>query len=366
MLTSLRVRNFRLFRDLQVEGLGRINLIGGRNGAGKTSLLEAIYLLALVGSPQAVIKIGAARGVPVIEGQDRPLLNTFWQPLFLGLDLGRAVRIDAQDDDAGRRRIEMCVAPANSAEQEVNAVRAQLRSDRPTDRDRATGLAVPITDGRETVVTSWRQPDQQGEAGRIELRGRDVEHSGRALRTPSVAFVSARNGNPAEDVHLLARLRKKKQSDLLLRALRILEPRFQAVEENSASGVPVLVGDIGLDELLPLSQMGEGLTRVARLILAVAEAQDSLVLVDEFENGIHHSLLEDVWSAVEEAARTYGAQVFATTHSYECLRAASRSLGGNLRYHRLERAEGEGEKFRCVTLDHSEIATSIGNGFEIR
>ena len=143
-----------------------------------------------------------------------------------------------------------------------------------------------------------------------------------------------------------------------------MEPRLRTVEENSASGPPVLVGDIGLNELLPLSQMGEGLTRVARLILAVAEARDSLVLVDEFENGIHYSLLEHVWSAVDEAARAYGAQVFATTHSYECLRAANRSLGENLRYHRMERDSAE--NVRCVSFDDSEVTTSVQHGFEVR
>lgn len=364
MLTSLRVRNFRLFRDLRIEALGRINLIGGQNGVGKTSLLEAIYLLSMAAIPQAVLKIGATRGVPVIEGQEHPLLNTFWQPLFQNLDLARPVQVKAQDDRVGRRKVEMRVSAAGAAEQEAKAIEAQIRGDGAGNRDRATGLAVPITDGRETVLTSWHHSGQDRRSGRIEIRGRDVELSGGTPGAQSVAFVSARNGNPAEDVHLLARLRKRKQTDLLLKALQVVEPRLRTVEENSASGPPVLVGDIGLNELLPLSQMGEGLTRVARLILAVAEARDSLVLVDEFENGIHYSLLEHVWSAVDEAARAYGAQVFATTHSYECLRAANRSLGENLRYHRMERDSAE--NVRCVSFDDSEVTTSVQHGFEVR
>lgn len=45
-LNSLEVRNFRAFRDLKIEHLGRVNLLVGKNNVGKTSLLEAIQLYA--------------------------------------------------------------------------------------------------------------------------------------------------------------------------------------------------------------------------------------------------------------------------------------------------------------------------------
>src|SRR2546423_161740 len=45
MLDSLSIKNFRLFRDLKVESLSRVNLIAGKNNTGKTALLEAVYLL---------------------------------------------------------------------------------------------------------------------------------------------------------------------------------------------------------------------------------------------------------------------------------------------------------------------------------
>jgi AAA15 family ATPase/GTPase len=45
MLRSLYIQNFRQFRELQIDSLRRINLIAGRNNAGKTALLEALYLL---------------------------------------------------------------------------------------------------------------------------------------------------------------------------------------------------------------------------------------------------------------------------------------------------------------------------------
>ena len=46
MYQTFRVKNFRCFKDLRIEDLGRVNLIAGRNNTGKTALMEAMYLLA--------------------------------------------------------------------------------------------------------------------------------------------------------------------------------------------------------------------------------------------------------------------------------------------------------------------------------
>ena len=45
----------------------------------------------------------------------------------------------------------------------------------------------------------------------------------------------------------------------------------KASRTTSASGVPMIWGDVGLSELVPLPMMGEGMTRIARLILAISD-----------------------------------------------------------------------------------------------
>ena len=51
MLPSLRIQNFRRFRDLSIPRLGSVNLFVGRNSSGKSSVLEAIRLAISDGSP---------------------------------------------------------------------------------------------------------------------------------------------------------------------------------------------------------------------------------------------------------------------------------------------------------------------------
>ena len=140
------------------------------------------------------------------------------------------------------------------------------------------------------------------------------------------AILVARSGDVHEDAVRLGKLRRQKRGDLLLNALRIVEPKLRSVEDNSASGWPMIWGDVGLSELVPLPVMGEGMTRIARIVLAVSATPNGVVLIDEIENGLHHSALTDVWQVVEKAASQFGTQVFATTHSLECVQAAHGAL----------------------------------------
>ena len=179
-------------------------------------------------------------------------------------------------------------------------------------------------------------------------------------------FISGKRRAPRQDATRLGDLRRRKQGHHLVDALKILEPRLEALEENSIAGYPMIWGDVGLPELVPLSGMGEGMTHVARIFLAIfaTATTGGVVMVDEIENGIHYSVLEKVWRAIGEAAERIGVQFFATTHSFECMEAAHDALGNKLVVHRIE--EDREGKSRCVTLDAEGIAAVIRHGFEVR
>ena len=124
-------------------------------------------------------------------------------------------------------------------------------------------------------------------------------------------------------------------------------------------------GDIGLSELVPLAMMGDGMTRLARLVLAIAASPGGLVLVDEIETGLHHTVLSDIWRAVDEAANEFETQIVATTHSYECLQAAHQSLGGGGGF-LLHRLEVSGSGNHCVTYFPEDIDAAIRHDLEVR
>ena len=88
------------------------------------------------------------------------------------------------------------------------------------------------------------------------------------------------------------------------------------------------------------------------------------MLVDEIENGLHHSVLPDVWRVVGKVAEQFDVQIFATTHSYECVEAAREALGPDgFRLHRLEVID---DMTRCVTYDADAVDGAIRHNMEVR
>ena len=65
--------------------------------------------------------------------------------------------------------------------------------------------------------------------------------------------------------------------------------------------------------------MGDGMLRVLQLALKLFAAKGGFLLIDEFENGLHYSVQEKVWGLLFEVAERHNIQIFATTHSWDCI-----------------------------------------------
>ena len=115
----------------------------------------------------------------------------------------------------------------------------------------------------------------------------------------------------------------------VLQALQIIEPDVQglAFVKNSEADrfsrtrdTRVAIVKLKLQEMpVPLNSMGDGMLRILQLILAVFPARGGVLLIDELENGLHYSVQEEVWKMIFMLAEKLDIQVFATTHSWDCI-----------------------------------------------
>ena len=352
MFTRLAIKNFRAFGELEVADLGPINLFTGMNNAGKTSLLKAIFLLSGGGSPHLAANGNVVRGLAERESQ---IPTALWKEFFVGLDVGKVIEVAGTHEELGELTLNI-----------ESGLPEQVATVTPTNGDDiaiSPNVTTNVPDGRE-LSFSFRQGDKVAR-GHILLKGPDFEGTRPNVDVPfPAAILVSRGGDVHGDAKRLGELRRQKRGDILLEALRIVEPRLQSIEDNSASGAPMIWGDVGLSELVPLAVMGEGMTRLARIVLAISSSPKGVVLVDEIENGLHHSVLEKVWEVVELAARQLGTQVFATTHSFECVQAAHQALPHAA--FRLHRLEIDNEERRCVTYRADAIDGAIKHGLEVR
>ena len=132
-----------------------------------------------------------------------------------------------------------------------------------------------------------------------------------------------------------------------------------------AGGETILFVDQGGPELTPVALVGEGMNRLCSIVLALCNVREGLLLVDEIENGLHYSVLPDVWRAIASAATDLNVQVFATTHSHECVEAAYEAgmPEETFLYHRLDRVEHDIE---CQSYSKRGLDIAIQTGNEVR
>ena len=349
MLERLHIQNYRGFENLQIGKLGRINLVAGANNAGKTTLLEAIFLLS--GAANARMAVNDH----VIRDQDRgkpprSWAEIYWKPFFSGLDTNRTVTVSGHDSAVGDMALRVSWG-------------RQVKTEIP--RDEASDALLKV----RSDECSLRFAYSDQEAGEFESEAQETaEKFEFEQKHKYVPFLSAilqpGGGDINEDAMALGRLRTQKRGVRLLDALRVVEPRLQGIEDNSSSGAPMIWVDIGLRELVPLPVMGGGMTHVARIVLTAARVEGGALLIDEIENGLHHSVLADVWRVIGKAAEQFNIQIFATTHSRECVEAAHDALGAHgFRLHRLEAVDGV---TRCVTYEPGAIEGAIRHNMEFR
>jgi len=129
----------------------------------------------------------------------------------------------------------------------------------------------------------------------------------------------------------------------------------------------ILLGFEGMQGRLPLGSYGEGMRRLLALTLSLAKTQNGILLVDEIDTGLHYSIMGDMWRLVAQTAKRYNIQVFATTHSSDCVRGLDwlcrnyPELGEEVSLQKIEP-----ELPTAVTLDAEQIKISFEQDIEVR
>jgi AAA15 family ATPase/GTPase len=128
----------------------------------------------------------------------------------------------------------------------------------------------------------------------------------------------------------------------------------------------------GKAKAVPLKAMGEGVSRVLQIFLSALRARGGFLLIDEFENGLHYSIQEEVWDKLFKLAKELDIQVFATTHSEDTVKAfctvaiADKEVDGKLiSLARSAKTSNKGQIF-AITYEEDKLETFIEMGMEVR
>jgi predicted ATPase len=276
MINQLIVSNFRGFTDLRLDNLKRLNLIVGQNNAGKTSLLEAIFLLC---EPNRVNELpGLFRA---LQGNNE--LRYFRWLLRDGAEGSRGNL--RRQDETGFRNIFLGLPDALDAKQMQHHQR--------------------IYTGKFFAAFTDRLDEPK-----VPCRTISVQH-----REATILVL------------LVGRAQRKRfGEETLQKLLAAVDPRIKKVRVDPGEDGNQVIVDIGLSELIPISQAGQGVYRLVSILADLIGDTPAVLLIDELENGLHHSIYETIWQGLAETAKELNVQIFATTHSDELFRAGHRAF----------------------------------------
>jgi len=370
MYKSFEVRNFRCFNKLQISDLKRVNLITGVNNIGKTALLEALFLHCGADNPSLALKVNSMRGIEVMRVEFGGWAGAPWNLLFHEFNTSETIEMIGENTETGRRWLRLRGFPGDLKLEKLAEYIKYGRDDSQQPLFAPSEFQKGLYSSEGAKVLELQYQDEKVVKNYymiLDPKGIRVEPIPPPPPFPGFYLSTRVNPLSKDEVERFGALEVRGEQESVLRVLQLIEPGLKRLSVIVVAGEPILHGDIGSERLMPLPVMGEGMVRLANLTIHIGNASNGVVLVDEIENGVHHSVMPKVWKALLESARLFNTQIFATTHSLECIKAAhkafSQSVEYDFRLHRLERVKDE---IRVITYDQEALGAAIDTGFEVR
>ena len=357
MLENLTIKHFRGISSLSLPNLGRVNILIGKNGAGKTTALEALSVVSAL-HPTQFIRLAQWRDFDVstntstveILRSNLYQLDTSFSPQFTFCLAGYEHRLT------------------------VNPLTA-------LDIDRITGTLhtlendhdnfVDYDDGFIGLQNIYTPPNGSSVEIALWASGQTSHQYAPRLVLPRIGcfFIHGRRATSTrETAEAVTRIAESTQDEELLReALSKIEKRIKRVRVGVQGANQTVLIDIGLKRMLPINLLGDGFCRVALMLTGIMGSDSKLVVVDEIDSGLHYSAMGNFWRSSIPLINRFDTQLFCTTHSEEILETAIDAFQDNpemLRIYRLEqRTEDE---THVESFDYSMLRTAELAGFEIR
>jgi AAA15 family ATPase/GTPase len=368
MLQDLHIRGFKGFRDFLLTELSGVTLVGGKNNVGKTSLLEAIFLFYDITEPRTLFDHLRWRGLsrPYID------IESLVSPIFADFNMNNSISLELRD---GIYTSKMNIS--------FNPSEVQKTADIDVSNDEDTTASLK-TEARTTTlyhinvhyeVSGVGQEDvaivlhQTPTNVKVTLDPHSLTITPPGIQHKVVFFPLRSQINFSEEMNRFSTLSITRELDRLVDFLRVIEPRLIGLTVAIRRATPLIYADVqGLDRKVPVAFLGDGMSKLLSIILAIATAKNGIVLIDEFDAGVHHSVLPKVWEGIFKAAKDFNCQIIATTHSYECLQSA---------YDGASKAQAEGD-FSYIRLDsyennvvakhysHAVLGAALEQGWEVR
>ncbi len=327
MLDSLYIENYRSLKDFKINHLGRINLFTGKNNTGKSTILEALALYASKGDLSLIYQLLGERGENYrhTETSKNPTetnirtLSSLFTNRIISFEEGAAIAIGSIENSLFRNirsteklitiRFVKYLEEIQKDNQGVTTRRRITLENEVEKQFENYKVGLEIRAGKSLYTL----PLDEDRLYRFSYRG--------LVNNENFQFIRTRNIDREINSKLWDNITLSEKEQFVIEALKIIEPnteRIAFIEENPRERSAVIKLS-NTSNVLPLKSLGDGINRILTIILALVNSDNGFLLIDEFENGLHYTVQEQLWKIIFKLSVNLNVQVFVTTHSEDCI-----------------------------------------------
>ena len=330
--SSIFIKKYKVFKNFKIDKLNRINIFAGFNNTGKTTLLEAIYLLTKQNNIGAFFELIKFKNK--LTGLNSYYLNSYLEDeiVILGnfnnletkisIDKLKTVDIDKKDD--------------HIASYEV----------------------IATIDGEElnNIIHTFKSNPLQRFYEKIEILCNSL-------------FKSPYFYNQQEIINTHSKNVELKEFDLVVEFItNHIDKNIQDIDLTEKNDIKRFLVDSKTfpEKSVDITSYGEGLQRIFEIALSFAYCKNGVLLVDELETAIHYSLLVDFTRFIQELAVKFNVQVFITSHSKECIGAFVENGVHNDDINFYTMIRDDNNEIKTITYDGEALLNELEQDLEVR
>lgn len=300
MLERLEINNFRGIKKLNFDSFKNINIFTGKANVGKTSVLEAIYM---------ILRINAESMVTISDLRDIVGYDDIFESLFYDYNLKNSIKLNATINQ-GKIYIEI---KPNANNRSITVPLSNQISK--NDINFVNNLQFDIKNGKTSksnvVVEKINNTVnfQVLSANKININIED-----------NVEFIAEYYSKNNLYKNLKNILEKKKEKEELHEYCRQFNDNIKDIRfiDNK-----IVIETDNLEHTLNLKTMGKGFQTYMTIIASMV-AGHKYILIDEIENGIHYEIMNILVDNMINLSKKYELQFFITTHSKEFLQTLNK------------------------------------------
>jgi len=384
MIDSIEIRNYRNLKELKINSFARVNLITGKNNVGKSSLLEAIAIYVSKADLSMLYELLNERGEYYNQpdksnnflGTNEKTLSSIFsdRKTSYNKENGVIIRIKERGNSETTNALHMHFVYY------IEESNPQIENG---SKIFSTGHKIKIIDeGSYDDIVNYNLADYHigfvielvmGMGGRVFLSLESANPLLQNYKIPvvnNIQFIRTRNIEKENNGKLWDSVTLTPKEEYVIDALKIIEPnteRIAFIDDSSVQRRPIIKLKNN-NNLFPIKSMGDGINRIFTIILAMVNAENGYLLIDEFENGLHHTVQTKLWEIIFKLSERLNVQVFATTHSNDSIRSFEQVLNSKDdktlgKFIRLDYKKGQ---IRETELGADDLEVVVDHNIEMR